>query len=142
LADKKYSLGGKDGRSQAPNSVKLRILGYLSKSIAATNMVVPMIQVIFDGIYGEMTTAKLQRASMSFLQWCARMSQESSIGPVAPVIISGLLKYIDENDGSQAGGFDADIKGYAYVACGLVAKKGKQKKHVGRAKRVLTKLCV
>lgn len=116
-------LGNKDGRSQAPNSVKLRILQYLQKSIAATNIVAPMIQVIFDGIYGELTTAKLQRASMSFLQWCARMSQESSIGLVAPVIISGLLKYINENDAGQ--GFDADIKGYAYVACGLVAKKGK-----------------
>lgn len=64
---------GKDGRSPAPNSVKLRILQYLSKSVVATNMVAPMIQVIFDGIYGELTTAKLQRSAMSFLQWCARM---------------------------------------------------------------------
>jgi len=63
----------KDGRSQAPNSVKLRILQYLSKSVAATNMVAPMIQVIFDGIYGDLTTTKLQRSAMSFLQWCARM---------------------------------------------------------------------
>jgi proteasome component ECM29 len=40
------------------------------------------------------------------------------------VIISGLLKYIDENEETQ--GYDAEsIKGYAYVACGLVAKKGK-----------------
>lgn len=46
---------------------------YLGKSIAATNMVAPMIQVIFDGIYGDLTTVKLQRAAMSFLQWCARM---------------------------------------------------------------------
>ncbi|GAN03092.1 proteasome-associated protein ECM29 homolog [Mucor ambiguus] len=112
----------KDGRSQAPNAVKLRILQYLSKSIAATNMVAPMIQVIFDGIYGDLTTAKLQRSAMSFLQWCARMSKESSIGPVAPVIISGLLKYINENEETQ--GYDAEsIKGYAYIACGLVAKK-------------------
>ncbi|CEP12173.1 hypothetical protein [Parasitella parasitica] len=112
----------KDGRSRAPNSVKLRILQYLTKSIAATNMVAPMIQVIFDGIYGDLTTAKLQRSAMSFLQWCARMSKETSIGPVAPVIISGLLKYINENEETQ--GYDAEsIKGYAYIACGLVAKK-------------------
>lgn len=49
-------------------------------------------------------------------------SKESSIGPVAPVIISGLLKYINENEETQ--GYDAEsIKGYAYIACGLVAKK-------------------
>lgn len=86
-------------------------------------MVAPMIQVIFDGIYGDLTTVKLQRAAMSFLQWCARMSNEATIGPVAPVIISGLLKYINENEETQ--GYDSEsIKGYAYVACGLVAKKG------------------
>lgn len=68
---------GRDGRSQAPNSVKLRVMQYLGKSIAATNMVAPMIQVIFDGIYGDLTTAKLQRAAMSFLQWCARMVKYS-----------------------------------------------------------------
>ncbi|KAI8639177.1 proteasome stabiliser-domain-containing protein [Parasitella parasitica] len=112
----------KDDRSQAPNPIKLRILQYLAKSITATNMVAPMIQVIFDGIYGESTTAKLQRSAMSFLQWCARMSKESSIGPVAPIIISGLLKFINENEETQ--GYDAEsIKGYAYIACGLVAKK-------------------
>lgn len=49
-------------------------------------------------------------------------SKESSIGPVAPVIVSGLLKYINENEETQ--GYDAEsIKGYAYIACGLVAKK-------------------
>ncbi|KAI8987056.1 proteasome stabiliser-domain-containing protein [Pilobolus umbonatus] len=115
-------LGHKDARSQAPNSVKLRVIQYLQKSIAATNMVAQMIQVIFDGIYGESTTPKLQRAAMSFLQWCARMGKDTNIGPVAPIIISGLLKYIDQND--DVHGYDAEsIKGYAYVACGLVAKK-------------------
>ncbi|RCI02581.1 hypothetical protein CU098_001872 [Rhizopus stolonifer] len=113
---------GQSARTSAPNSVKLRVLQYLSKSIMATNMVAFMIQVIFDGIYGELTNTKLQRSAMSFLQWCARMSTESSIGPVAPVIISGLLKYINENEHVQ--GFDTEsVKGYAYVACGLVAKK-------------------
>lgn len=43
---------------------------------------------------------------------------------MAPVIISGLLKYINQNEETQ--GYDGEsIKGYAYVACGLVAKKGK-----------------
>lgn len=73
-------MNGKDGRSPAPNSVKLRVLQYLSKSIAATNKVTSMIQVIFDGIYGEETNIKLQRSAMSFLQWCARMVQTKREG--------------------------------------------------------------
>ncbi|KAI9480308.1 MAG: proteasome stabiliser-domain-containing protein [Benjaminiella poitrasii] len=112
----------KEIRSQASNSIKLRIFQYLSKSIIATQMVTSMIQVIFDGIYADTTTVKLQRAAMSYLQWCARMGTEKHIGPIAPIIISGLLKYINENE--EMSGLDAEnIKGYAYVACGLIAKK-------------------
>ncbi|KAI8369986.1 proteasome stabiliser-domain-containing protein [Blakeslea trispora] len=112
----------KEARAPASNPVKLRILQYLSKSIIASSMVTSMIQVIFDGIYGDNTNAKLQRSAMSFLQWCARMGSETSIAPVAPIIISGLLKYINQHEEPQ--GFDAEsIKGYAYVACGLVVKK-------------------
>jgi hypothetical protein len=36
-------------------------------------MVAQMVQVIFDGIYGETTNVRLQRSALSFLQWCARM---------------------------------------------------------------------
>lgn len=47
------------------------------------------------------------------------------MNPIAPIIVSGLLKYIDQAEGGQ--GYDGDsIKGSAYIACGLVAKKGIQ----------------
>lgn len=60
---------------------------------------------------------------------------------MAQIIISGLLKYIDQNPEVSGPGkkrhnfvrlhdihklsLDAEsIKGYAYVGCGLIAKKG------------------
>ncbi|ORZ22637.1 armadillo-type protein [Absidia repens] len=85
--------GGKDGRAPAPNPVKIRILHYLGKSILATNMASQMIQC-----------------------------DSSKLAPIAPIIVSGMLKYIDEN--RHVSGHDAEsIKGYAYVACGLVVRK-------------------
>ncbi|CAO3594598.1 unnamed protein product [Absidia cylindrospora] len=114
--------GGKDGRAPAPNPVKIRILHYLGKSILATNMASQMIQIVFDGIYGETSNIRLRRSTMAFLQWSARMCDSSKLAPIAPIIVSGMLKYIDENP--HVSGHDAEsIKGYAYVACGLVVRK-------------------
>lgn len=41
-----------DARAPASNAVKIRLLHYLGKSILATNLVTQMIQIVFDGIYG------------------------------------------------------------------------------------------
>ncbi|CAO3648654.1 unnamed protein product [Cunninghamella echinulata] len=113
---------GKDGRAPASNPVKIRILNYLGKSILASNMVTQMTQVVFDGIYGDDSNIKLRRSTMAFLQWSARMCSSTNLAPVAPIIVSGMLKYINENP--QVSGHDAEgIKGYAYVACGLVVRK-------------------
>ncbi|KAI8330892.1 armadillo-type protein [Chlamydoabsidia padenii] len=84
---------GKDGRAPVSNPVKVRILHYLGKSILATNLGSHMIQC-----------------------------DTTSLAPIAPIIVSGMLKYIDENP--HVSGHDAEsIKGYAYVACGLVVRK-------------------
>ncbi|KAI8147438.1 proteasome stabiliser-domain-containing protein [Fennellomyces sp. T-0311] len=111
-----------DKRAPANTAVKVRILNYLSKSIAAANMAAYMVQVVFDGIYGETSNLKLRRSTMSFLQWVARMSEAKNIAPIAPVMISGLLKYIDQT--GVVSGHDAEsIKGYAYIGVGLICRK-------------------
>ncbi|KAI9024387.1 proteasome stabiliser-domain-containing protein [Phycomyces nitens] len=122
LGTKPSAPGAKDARAPASTPVKIRIIQYLRKSIVATNMIPLMIQVVFDGIYGEKSSIKLRSASMSFLQWIARMADPTKLSPIAPILISGLLKYIDQDE--PLSGHDTEsIKGYAYVACGLLAKK-------------------
>ncbi|KAG2172756.1 hypothetical protein INT43_000103 [Umbelopsis isabellina] len=112
----------KFARQPGTNAVKLRVIQYLSRSILATNMVAQMLQVLFDGLYGEKTTNRLQQSAMTFVQWVARMADPAKLETVAPVIISGLLKSIDSNKG--VAGHEAEaVRGYAYVACGLIAKK-------------------
>lgn len=64
---------GKDVRSQASPAIKIRILQSLGKSVAAANMPSQMVQTVFDGIYGDSTTTKLQRSTFTYLQWCARI---------------------------------------------------------------------
>lgn len=116
------SAGVKFARQPGTNAVKLRVIQYLSRSILATNMVAQMLQVLFDGLYGEKTTNRLQQSAMTFVQWVARMADPAKLETVAPVIISGLLKSINSNKG--VAGHEAEaVRGYAYVACGLIAKK-------------------
>ncbi|ORX62567.1 ARM repeat-containing protein [Hesseltinella vesiculosa] len=113
---------GKNGRVPCGNPTKIKLLQYLGKSITASNMSSKMIQVVFDGLYGEKSNMRLQRSTMAYLQWCTRMCDESQLTPIAPIIVSGLTKYIRENP--QVSGHDAEtIKGYAYVACGLIIRK-------------------
>ncbi|KAI8851221.1 armadillo-type protein [Chytridium lagenaria] len=59
---------------------------------------------------------------MGFVQWVARMGKSEKIKPVAGILLSGLLKFIDENqqDRSQEG---ESIRGFAYEAVGLISKK-------------------
>ncbi|KAF9430239.1 hypothetical protein BGZ94_007776 [Podila epigama] len=109
-------------RSPSSNVVKLRIMGYLSKSKIATETFPSALQVSFDCLYGPLTNSKLIMAGMAFVQWTARMSSQASLTPIAPVLVSGLLKYTRENE--AAVGIDSDAaKGFAYVAISLISKR-------------------
>ncbi|KAH9275907.1 hypothetical protein BASA83_001713 [Batrachochytrium salamandrivorans] len=81
-----------------------------------------MIQVSFDALYGHGTTPKLRTAGMSFVQWVARMADANKITLVAPVLLSGLLKFIDEST-EESGAANEALRGFAYEAVGLLSKK-------------------
>ncbi|KAJ1537143.1 hypothetical protein HK096_003471, partial [Nowakowskiella sp. JEL0078] len=106
----------------ASNSVKTRILTYLLKSAAATNQFPSMLQVSFDSLYGEESTTKLRNLGMAFVQWIARTADKAKITPIGPILLSGLIKFIDEN--KETGGQDMDsLRGFAYEAVGLLSKR-------------------
>jgi len=85
-------------RQPSSNVVKLKIMGYLSKSKTAAESFPSALQVSFDCLYGPKTNTKLVMAGMAFVQWMARMSSEAALAPIAPVLVSGLLKYTRENE--------------------------------------------
>jgi proteasome component ECM29 len=63
---------------------------------------------------------KLRLSGMSLVQWIARMTDKNILDPVAPVLLSGLLKMIKEPTDNQT----ETLRGFAYESVGLVAKRG------------------
>ncbi|KAJ3286443.1 hypothetical protein HDU79_006472 [Rhizoclosmatium sp. JEL0117] len=114
-----------DKRSPASNLVKQKVLNVLSRSVKAANEFPAMLQVSFDALYGESTTSKLRNAGIAFIQWIARMGEPAKIKPVAPILLSGLLKLIDESGVGQEGeNKDSEgLRGFAYEAVGLLSKR-------------------
>ncbi|KAJ3082398.1 hypothetical protein HK102_001738 [Quaeritorhiza haematococci] len=113
---------GDNVRMPGTVSLKSRALAYLLKSAKAANTFPSMLQVTFDALYGEQTTAKLRAAGMSFVQWIARMAETSRIEPVAPVLLMGLQKFIGEHEG-EAGQEIESLRGFAYEAVGLLSTR-------------------
>ncbi|KAJ3299319.1 hypothetical protein HK104_009344 [Borealophlyctis nickersoniae] len=109
-------------RSAATTSLKGRVINFLLRSARATSQFPHMLQVAFDALYGETTTPKLRAAGMSFVQWIARMANDTAIQPIAPVLLSGLLKYINEHE-HETGQEEESLRGYAYEGVGLLSKR-------------------
>ncbi|KAF9155982.1 hypothetical protein BG015_007778 [Linnemannia schmuckeri] len=109
-------------KQPSSNVVKLKIMSYLSKSKVATESFPSALQVSFDCLYGPKTNTKLVMAGMAFVQWIARMSSQAALAPIAPVLVSGLLKYTREN--ADTIGMESEAaKGFAYVAVSLISKR-------------------
>ncbi|CAO3572429.1 unnamed protein product [Mortierella alpina] len=109
-------------RQPSSNAVKLKLMGYLTKSKTASESFPAALQVSFDCLYGPKTNNKLLMAGMAFIQWAARMSSEQALAPIAPVLVSGLLKFTREQENTS--GIDpAAAKGFAYVAVSLISKR-------------------
>ena len=112
-------------RMPANAAVKCKILAFLLKSAKAANTFPSMIQVIFDALYGEGTNPKLRSLGMNFVTWVAKMCESAIIKPIAPVLVSGLLKLIEQKDDQAQLAPEAEaLRGFAYEAVGLVSKRG------------------
>ncbi|KAJ3397973.1 hypothetical protein HDU92_000075 [Lobulomyces angularis] len=105
-------------------TLKSKILTYLLKSVSATNKMPNMIQVSFDSLYGENSNLKLKTLGMSFVQWIAKMASLETLQPVAPFLLSGMLKYINEST-EVLKPEDETVRGFAYEAIGLLSKRVK-----------------
>ncbi|KAJ3192246.1 hypothetical protein HK101_006845 [Irineochytrium annulatum] len=111
-----------DLRTPGTATVKLKSMTFMLKSAAATNQMPGMLQIAFDALYGEATTAKLRSCGMSFVQWVARIADSAKIKPVAPILLSGLLKFIEANE-DEKGQDNENLRGFAYEAVGLLSKR-------------------
>ncbi|KAJ3123506.1 hypothetical protein HK098_001853 [Nowakowskiella sp. JEL0407] len=103
-------------------SLKVRIVPFLLKSVKAANYFPAMLQVSFDCINGDDATNKLRNLGMSLFQWIARMTETAKLTPISPVLLTGLIQFIEKEADEK--GQDADtLKGFAYEAVGLLSKR-------------------
>ena len=126
-----------NARFPASISLKVRLLGQLSKSVVAANTLPSMIQVIFDAIYGEKTSHKLRLAGMSFVQWVAKMARDETLAPIGAVLLSGLVKLTQmgrRDSGNAAASLghvttgvsaaeEESVRCFAFVSIGLLSKR-------------------
>ncbi|KNC98802.1 uncharacterized protein SPPG_05780 [Spizellomyces punctatus DAOM BR117] len=112
-------------RIRSPGSVTLKnkVLGFLLQSARATNKFPHALQVSFDAIYGDTTTPRLRASGMSFVQWIARMASAETIKSVAPVLLSGVLRFISEQEPAPGNESESGLRGFAYEAVGLLSKR-------------------
>jgi proteasome component ECM29 len=108
---------GTDIQKESSNLLKIKILQIIAKSKRASNKLPQTVQVSFDALYGPQTSPKLRVAGMSFVQAVFRLSDLSSLVPVAPVFLSGLLKLIADVN------LDDVVRGFAYNAIAILSTR-------------------
>ncbi|KAI8928745.1 proteasome stabiliser-domain-containing protein [Entophlyctis helioformis] len=111
-------------RGPATPALKHKILDFLMRSARATNQLPQTVQVAFDALYSPTTTPKLRLAGMSFVQWIARMADTDKLRPIGAVMLSGLLKFINDGPPETGSALENEtLHGFAYEAVGLLSKR-------------------
>ena len=106
-------------RAPANPGLKQKILESFLKSTLAANQVPHMIQVSLDALYGDLKLTRLRNAGMAFVQWIAKTSRDDVIRPNGLILLSGLIKLINEPISANT---DV-LRGFAYEAVGLLSKR-------------------
>ncbi|XP_053321854.1 proteasome adapter and scaffold protein ECM29 [Spea bombifrons] len=83
-------------RDPVSTRVKLKIVPHLLRSRLAAEMFPPNIQVVYDGLFGGNTNAKLRVLSLQFVHHICSTCPDSKIKPLGPMLLNGLTKLINE----------------------------------------------
>ncbi|RYR45699.1 hypothetical protein Ahy_A07g031502 isoform A [Arachis hypogaea] len=117
--------------SPASPALKAKLMSIFCRSIAAANSFPSALQCIFCCIYGNDTTSRLKQLGMEFTVWVfkhiksllpvqAKIDQLKLMGPV---ILSGIMKSLDNYSSSEADASAREVKTYAFQAIGLLAQR-------------------
>ena len=128
------------GAVDVPTRVVL--LAHLCRSMRAANTFPQALQAIFQGLYGADSNARLKHGAMQFALWTTRNARSELLTPIAPVILSGLLKFIAEDDATATAAAAVQLRGFTFSAVGQLACRAPQlfKADVGIAERLFASL--
>ncbi|KAM4708609.1 proteasome adapter and scaffold protein ECM29 [Discoglossus pictus] len=83
-------------RDPVSTRVKLKIVPHLLRSRLAAELFPSNIQVVYDGLFGGNTNAKLRILSLQFVHHICTSCPDSKIKPLGPMLLNGLTKLINE----------------------------------------------
>ncbi|XP_053558665.1 proteasome adapter and scaffold protein ECM29 [Bombina bombina] len=83
-------------RDPVSTRVKLKIVPHLLRSRLAAELFPSNIQVVYDGLFGGNTNAKLRTLSLQFVHHICSACPDSKIKPLGPMLLNGLTKLINE----------------------------------------------
>lgn len=127
--------GTPSGQLPARPALKIKILSYFAKSVAATTFTSKAIRLVEEGLtYGSMDegsnasargreATKLRAAIFSFVNFMARRGSPADLHAVGPTLVQRLRAFI-EDQGWPKPNPDEDValRGYVYEVIGLLAK--------------------
>ncbi|KAM9329749.1 proteasome adapter and scaffold protein ECM29 [Gastrophryne carolinensis] len=83
-------------REPVSTRVKLKIVPHLLRSRLAAELFPANIQVVYDGLFGGNTNAKLRILCLQFVHHICSICPDSKIKPLGPMVLNGLTKLINE----------------------------------------------
>nr|XP_060618484.1 proteasome adapter and scaffold protein ECM29 isoform X1 [Anolis sagrei ordinatus] len=83
-------------RDPVSTRVKLKIVPHLLRSRQAAETFPANIQVVYDGLFGANTNAKLRTLCLQFVHHICVICPDSKIKPLGPMLLNGLTKLINE----------------------------------------------
>lgn len=126
--------GTAGGQLPARPALKIKILSYFAKSIAATSFTSKVARLVEEGLtYGVVDdglnsargreATKLRAAIFTFVNFMARRGSAADLHAVAPTLVQRLRAFI-EDQGWPKPNPDEDValRGYVYEVIGLLAK--------------------
>ncbi|GLJ38855.1 hypothetical protein SUGI_0791890 [Cryptomeria japonica] len=110
----------------ASTGLKARLISVFNHSIRAANSFPATLRCIFDCIYGNGTNLRLKRAGMEFTVWVFKHASEDQLKLMGPVILSGVLKFLDGIATVESEFSLREIKAFSYQAIGQLAPRAPQ----------------
>ncbi|XP_059580608.1 proteasome adapter and scaffold protein ECM29 isoform X1 [Alligator mississippiensis] len=111
-------------REPVSTRVKLKIVPHLLRSRQAAETFPANIQVVYDGLFGANTNAKLRTLSLQFVHHICIICPESKIKPLGPMLLNGLTKLINEYKENEEKIFeDPKLLSMAYSAVGKLSSR-------------------
>ncbi|XP_018425453.1 PREDICTED: proteasome-associated protein ECM29 homolog [Nanorana parkeri] len=83
-------------RDPVSTRVKLKVVPHLLRSRLAAELFPANIQVVYDGLFGGNTNAKLRILSLQFVHHICSICPDGKMKPLGPMLLNGLTKLINE----------------------------------------------